>query len=64
MDEQMMLWATHKPEDWQLGGRCEVFLWGGGRHGQLCETGRGAFSPARTDSFSCAQQVGHAAANI
>ncbi|XP_077870271.1 putative E3 ubiquitin-protein ligase HERC1 [Saccoglossus kowalevskii] len=57
MDEQIMAWATHKPEDWQLGGKCDVYLWGGGRHGQLGETGRGVSSPSLTSSFSNSQQV-------
>ena len=52
-----MSWATQRPEDWQLGGKCETFLWGGGRHGQMCEAGRSAFTPVHAPSFSCAQQV-------
>ena len=57
MDEQIMAWAMQRPEDWQLGGRCEAYLWGGGRHGQLCEGGRVVFTPTLTPSFSVAQQV-------
>ncbi len=52
-----MAWATHRPEDWQLGGKCDAWLWGGGRHGQLCETGRGSATPQLTPSFKAAQQV-------
>ncbi|TUG88269.1 putative E3 ubiquitin-protein ligase HERC1 [Bagarius yarrelli] len=37
MDEQLMAWATSRPEDWHLGGKCDVYLWGAGRHGQLAE---------------------------
>jgi len=40
VDEEIMRWATQRPEDWQHGGKCDAYLWGGGRHGQLCETGR------------------------
>ncbi|TKC41747.1 hypothetical protein EI555_009283, partial [Monodon monoceros] len=40
MDEQIMSWATSRPEDWHLGGKCDVYLWGAGRHGQLAEAGR------------------------
>lgn len=44
-------------QDWQLGGRCEVFVWGSGRQGQLAETGRGTATPNLVTSFSSAQQV-------
>ena len=52
-----MAWAVSKPEDWQLGGKCDAYLWGSGRHGQLCETGRAALTPHLTSSFKTAQQV-------
>jgi len=57
MDEQIMSWAVQRPEDWQLGGRCEAFMWGGGRIGQLGEAGRNVLNPTAAQSFSCAQQV-------
>jgi len=57
MDEQIMSWAVQRPEDWQLGGRCEAFMWGGGRIGQLGEAGRTVLSPTVAQSFCCAQQV-------
>ena len=57
MDEQIMSWAVQRPEDWQLGGRCEAFMWGGGRIGQLGEAGRTVLTPTTAQSFSCAQQV-------
>lgn len=56
-DAQVMKWATSRPEDWQLGGLCEAFLWGGGRHGQMGEIGRSVLTPLLAASFSCAQQV-------
>ena len=56
-DEQIMMWATQRPEDWQLGGKCDAYMWGGGRHGQMCESGRSALVPTLTSSFSSAQQV-------
>ncbi|ROT68824.1 putative E3 ubiquitin-protein ligase HERC1 [Penaeus vannamei] len=37
-DAAVMSWATHHPGDWQVGGRCQVYMWGSGRHGQLAET--------------------------
>ncbi|XP_033633807.1 probable E3 ubiquitin-protein ligase HERC1 isoform X2 [Asterias rubens] len=57
MDEQIMAWATNKPEDWQPGGKCDVYMFGSGRHGQLAETGRSATLPSITQSFSQAQQL-------
>ncbi|KAL4641964.1 putative E3 ubiquitin-protein ligase HERC1 isoform X1 [Arapaima gigas] len=57
MDEQIMSWATSRPEDWHLGGKCDVFLWGAGRHGQLAEAGRNILVPTTAASFSQAQQV-------
>uniref|UniRef100_A0A8C4TJ25 HECT-type E3 ubiquitin transferase n=1 Tax=Erpetoichthys calabaricus TaxID=27687 RepID=A0A8C4TJ25_ERPCA len=57
MDEQIMSWATSRPEDWHLGGKCDVYLWGAGRHGQLAEAGRNILVPTLAPSFSQAQQV-------
>lgn len=57
MDEQIMAWAIQRPEDWQLGGKCEAFMWGGCRIGQLGEGGRNVLVPTIAASFACAQQV-------
>lgn len=38
-DEEIMSWATGLPQDWQLGSKCNAYLWGNGRHGQLAEIG-------------------------
>ncbi|XP_048472974.1 probable E3 ubiquitin-protein ligase HERC1 [Rhincodon typus] len=57
MDEQIMSWASSRPEDWHLGGKCDVYLWGAGRHGQLAEAGRNVMVPTAAPSFSQAQQV-------
>ncbi|XP_062869323.1 probable E3 ubiquitin-protein ligase HERC1 isoform X2 [Trichomycterus rosablanca] len=57
MDEHIMSWATFRPEDWHLGGKCDVYLWGAGRHGQLAEAGRNILVPTLATSFSQAQQV-------
>lgn len=38
-DVQLMAWVTQIPQDWQVGGKCQAYLWGSGRHGQLAETG-------------------------
>ncbi|KAG8576379.1 hypothetical protein GDO81_009838 [Engystomops pustulosus] len=56
-DEQIMSWAISRPEDWHLGGKCDVYLWGAGRHGQLAEAGRNVMIPSAATSFSQAQQV-------
>jgi E3 ubiquitin-protein ligase HERC1 len=58
MDACLMRWTVQRPEDWQMGGSCDVFLWGGGRHGQLCEAGRSVLTPILAPSFASAQQVG------
>uniref|UniRef100_A0A665WLM9 HECT-type E3 ubiquitin transferase n=1 Tax=Echeneis naucrates TaxID=173247 RepID=A0A665WLM9_ECHNA len=57
MDEQLMSWATTKPEDWQQGGRSEVYLWGNGRYGQLAGMGTNLMMPTLAPSLSQTQQV-------
>ncbi|XP_048876533.1 probable E3 ubiquitin-protein ligase HERC1 isoform X3 [Brienomyrus brachyistius] len=57
MDEQLMSWATSRPEDWQQGGKSEVFLWGSGRHGQLADAGTNLTVPTLAPSLSQTQQV-------
>ncbi|KAK2827719.1 hypothetical protein Q7C36_018645 [Tachysurus vachellii] len=57
MDEQLMSWATSRPEDWQQGGKSEVYLWGNGRHGQLAEAGTNVSVPTLASSLSQTQQV-------
>ena len=59
MDCQVMEWATHHPEDWQPGGRCDVYLAGGGRNGQLAEIGQVTHKFKKAESFSLAQEVVH-----
>ncbi|XP_069958425.1 probable E3 ubiquitin-protein ligase HERC1 isoform X3 [Cherax quadricarinatus] len=56
-DAAVMAWATQQPGDWQVGGRCQVYMWGSGRHGQLAETGRSSQVPVLTETLGCAQQV-------
>ncbi|XP_071541149.1 LOW QUALITY PROTEIN: probable E3 ubiquitin-protein ligase HERC1 [Panulirus ornatus] len=56
-DAAVMSWATQQPGDWQVGGRCQVYMWGSGRHGQLAETGRSSQVPVLTETLGCAQQV-------
>ncbi|XP_076465936.1 putative E3 ubiquitin-protein ligase HERC1 isoform X3 [Babylonia areolata] len=57
MDSQIMMWAVQRPEDWQLGGRGETYVWGSGRHGQMCEAGRVSMVPTKVPSLSSCQQV-------
>ncbi|XP_076139905.1 putative E3 ubiquitin-protein ligase HERC1 isoform X8 [Alosa pseudoharengus] len=57
MDEQLMSWATTRPEDWQQGGKSEVYLWGNGRHGQLADAGTNLSVPTLAPSLCQTQQV-------
>ena len=57
IDCEIMSWASQNPEDWQLGGKCEAYMWGYERHGQLCEGGRVVLTPKNVGSYSVAQQV-------
>ncbi|XP_037548156.1 probable E3 ubiquitin-protein ligase HERC1 [Nematolebias whitei] len=57
MDEQLMSWATNRPEDWQEGGRSEVYLWGNGRYGQLAGMGTNLMMPTLAPSLLQTQQV-------
>ncbi|XP_013861909.1 probable E3 ubiquitin-protein ligase HERC1 isoform X4 [Austrofundulus limnaeus] len=57
MDEQLMSWATSRPEDWQEGGRSEVYLWGNGRYGQLAGMGTNLMIPTLSPSLLQTQQV-------
>ncbi|KAL4617326.1 putative E3 ubiquitin-protein ligase HERC1 [Arapaima gigas] len=57
MDEQLMSWATSRPEDWQQGGKSDVFLWGSGRHGQLADAGTSVTVPTLAQSLCQTQQV-------
>ncbi|ESP05641.1 hypothetical protein LOTGIDRAFT_181433 [Lottia gigantea] len=56
-DGEIMSWAINHPEDWQMGGLSESYLWGYGRHGQMCEGGQSCNKPVKVPSFSCAQQI-------
>ncbi|XP_075899766.1 putative E3 ubiquitin-protein ligase HERC1 isoform X1 [Nelusetta ayraudi] len=57
MDEQLMSWATTMPEDWQEGGKSEVYLWGNGRYGQLAGVGTNLMVPTLAPSLLQTQQV-------
>lgn len=39
-DRDIMSWMVTYPQDWQVGGKCEAYFWGNGRHGQLAEGGK------------------------
>ena len=56
-DSQIVQWSHLAPEDWCLGGKCSVYLWGSGRHGQLSEAGRGVLNPTVAPSFSLAKKI-------
>ncbi|CAN9504281.1 unnamed protein product [Ophioblennius macclurei] len=57
MDEQLMSWATSRPEDWQQGGKSEVYMWGNGRYGQLAGMGTNLMMPTLAPSLLQTQQV-------
>lgn len=56
-DEQIIQWVTQRPHDWQIGGKCNAYLWGSDRHGQLAEVGSSASTPTLVESFSVAKKV-------
>ncbi|KAK9884642.1 hypothetical protein WA026_007479 [Henosepilachna vigintioctopunctata] len=56
-DEQIMQWVTQRPQDWQIGGKCEAYMWGSDRHGQLAEMGYNASVPTLVESFSVARKI-------
>ena len=57
MDEQLVAWMTQRPQDWQVDGKCDVYMFGAGRHGQLGETSSGSTAPLLVPSFYQARQV-------
>ncbi|XP_061657060.1 probable E3 ubiquitin-protein ligase HERC1 isoform X5 [Syngnathoides biaculeatus] len=57
MDEQLMSWATTQPEEWQQGGKSEVYLWGNGRYGQLAGMATNPTTPTLAPSLLKTQQV-------
>lgn len=64
-DAQLVLWTSQSPEDWHVGGRTDVYLWGNGRHGQLAETGRALSTPTLGKSgFQSAKQVPDTASHV
>ncbi|XP_065224595.1 probable E3 ubiquitin-protein ligase HERC1 isoform X2 [Planococcus citri] len=56
-DRDIMLWTTTYPQDWQVGGKCDAYFWGNGRHGQLSEGGYSSPTPILVESFHTAQQI-------
>lgn len=44
-------------QDWQEGGKSEVYLWGNGRYGQLAGTGTNLTMPTVAPSLLQTQQV-------
>jgi hypothetical protein len=38
-DTDLMRWWSEFPGDWQSGGKCNAFMFGAGRNGQLAEAG-------------------------
>ncbi|RZF45317.1 hypothetical protein LSTR_LSTR012229, partial [Laodelphax striatellus] len=56
-DMQIISWVTQFPNDWQINGKFEAYLWGSGTHGQLAEAGNSSIEPTLVESFSSAQQI-------
>lgn len=44
-------------QDWQQGGKSEVYLWGNGRYGQLAGMGTNLMMPTLAPSLLQTQQV-------
>lgn len=38
-DQQIIQWFNTTPHDWQPYTKCDAYLWGNGRNGQLGDTG-------------------------
>lgn len=38
-DQQIVQWFNTAPHDWQPYTKCDAYLWGNGRNGQLGDTG-------------------------
>lgn len=38
-DQQIVHWFNTSPHDWQPYTKCDAYLWGNGRNGQLGDTG-------------------------
>ncbi|XP_076258464.1 putative E3 ubiquitin-protein ligase HERC1 isoform X2 [Rhynchophorus ferrugineus] len=56
-DQQIIQWASQRPQDWEIGGKCRAYLWGSDRYGQLAELGYSASAPALVESFSVARKI-------
>ena len=58
-DVELMRWWSESPGDWQSGGRCDAFLFGAGKNGQLAEGSGGDHrsTPTLVPSFSQSSQV-------
>lgn len=49
----------HLSQDWQRGGKSEVYLWGSGRYGQLAGMGTNPITPTLAPSLLQTQQVAY-----
>ena len=59
MDEQLVSWLEDRPDDWQITGRCNSYLFGASRHGQLADATPETLVPKLAASFQQAQYVSH-----
>ncbi|XP_027837521.2 probable E3 ubiquitin-protein ligase HERC1 [Aphis gossypii] len=63
-DQQIIQWFNTAPHDWQPYTKCDAYLWGNGRNGQLGDTGIlsvgqciNICSPIKIPNFKIAQRI-------
>ena len=56
-DYQLMQWYNSHPEDWIIGGKAKVYLWGAGGSGQLANDSKSTPLPHLCEFLECSQNV-------
>ncbi|XP_025408544.1 probable E3 ubiquitin-protein ligase HERC1 isoform X2 [Sipha flava] len=57
-DQQIVQWFNTTPHDWQPYTKCDAYLWGNGRNGQLGDTAVSCiWSPVKIPNFKIAQRI-------
>ena len=57
MDEQITVWASKRPLDWEIELPKDVYLWGCGSHGQLTGLGASVFEPTLATALTQVRQI-------
>ncbi|XP_076815895.1 putative E3 ubiquitin-protein ligase HERC1 isoform X3 [Clavelina lepadiformis] len=57
VDEQLVQWLEERPDDWQMSGKCDAYLFGASRHGQLADAPQDSLEPGLAPSFQAAQCI-------